>query len=267
MTSSAPFALHISHMSVAYRDTPVLRAASMEAPEGTVTGIVGPNGAGKSTLLKASLGLLPTLTGTASFWGKPLSEVRHRVGYMPQSASVDWDFPATVAQVVLMGTYGTLGWGRRPSKQARERADEALDRVGMAEFARRQIGELSGGQKQRVFLARVLAQDPDLLLMDEPFAGIDALSERAIMDVLTQLRSSGRTIVLVHHDLSTLTRVCDRVVLLNKETIAQGPVGEVLVSANLRAAYGGPEMDWALEGNEVAQTQADISEVVDEGAA
>ncbi|MDC4232772.1 metal ABC transporter ATP-binding protein [Actinomyces sp. B33] len=250
MTAAAPFALDAQSISVAYRDTPVLTGASVRIPENTVTGIVGPNGAGKSTLLKAVLGLIPTLTGSVSYWGEPLAQVRRRVGYMPQSASVDWDFPATVADVVLMGTYASLRWGRRPDRRARTAARTALEAVGMDDFASRQIGELSGGQKQRVFLARVLAQDPDLYVMDEPFAGIDAVSERAIMRVLRRLKDDGHTLVLVHHDLSTLRRVCDRVVLLNKETIAQGDVETVLTADALRATYGGPEMNWALDGGD-----------------
>lgn len=238
-------ALDVKALSVAYHDTPVLKNVSMRAPEGSATGIVGPNGAGKSTLLKAALGILPTLTGTTEFFGQPLNKVRHKVGYMPQSASVDWDFPATVNAVVLMGTYGTLRFGRRPDASARKRVARALERVGMEAYASRQIGELSGGQRQRVFLARMLAQDPQLMLMDEPFSGIDAASERSIMDVLLELRRDGRTIVLVHHDLSTLSRVCDRAVLLNVQTVAQGEIEDVMTPDNLRKAYGSPAMDWA----------------------
>lgn len=168
---------------------------------------------------------------------------------MPQSASVDWDFPATVADVVLMGTYGQLKWGRGPSAAQRQAALDALDRVGMSEFSQRQIGELSGGQKQRVFLARVLAQQPELLLMDEPFAGIDAASERSIMEVLHALKKQGCTLVMVHHDLSTLAKYCDHVALINVEVIAHGPISTTMTAVNMHRAYGGA-MDWFMQGQE-----------------
>lgn len=247
MTVNACAALQIDSLSVAYREKPVVKNATVTVPQGAAMGIVGPNGAGKSTLLKASLNLIPRLTGAAQFFGVSLDEARSRVGYMPQHASVDWDFPATVADVVLMGTYGTLRWGGRPSAAQRDAAAAALETVGMSEFAKRQIGQLSGGQKQRVFLARVLAQQPELLMMDEPFAGIDAASERSIMKVLADLRAQGCTLVLVHHDLSTLSRVCDYATLLNVKVVAQGPIDEVLTSDNLHRTYGGSMMDWALE--------------------
>lgn len=240
-------ALDINAISVAYREKPVVRNATLTVPQGAAMGIVGPNGAGKSTLLKAALGLLPTLTGQAQFFGEPLDKVRQRVGYMPQSASVDWDFPATVADVVLMGTYGNLAWGRRPNAASRKAARDALERVGMSEFSHRQIGELSGGQKQRVFLARVLAQQPELLLMDEPFAGIDAASERSIMDVLHGLKNQGVTLVMVHHDLSTLSKYCDHVALINVEVIAHGPLEATMTSENMHRTYGGA-MDWFTQG-------------------
>ncbi|WP_084403008.1 metal ABC transporter ATP-binding protein [Schaalia suimastitidis] len=259
MTTPAHSALNVDSLSVAYRDIPVLRNATIEIPQGTVTGIVGPNGAGKSTLLKAALGILPSLSGAVTFFGQPLEHVRRRVGYMPQSASVDWDFPATVHDVVLMGTYGSLRWGRRPNAKQKAQAQEALARVDMSAYANRQIGELSGGQKQRVFLARVLAQDPELFLMDEPFAGIDAASERSIMDVLVTLREQGRTVVLVHHDLSSLKRVCDRVVLLNHSVIAHGSIDDVMTAANLRAAYGTPAMEWAEVPSVIAERPSAIN--------
>lgn len=241
-------ALDIRSLSVAYRETPVVTNASLCVPQGTSIGIVGPNGAGKSTLLKAALGIIPKLTGETQFFGTTLDEARSRVGYMPQSASVDWDFPATVSDVVLMGTYGQLKWGHRPSAAHREAAARALDTVGMTEFSSRHIAELSGGQKQRVFLARVLAAEPELLLMDEPFAGIDAASERAIMDVLRGFRAQGSTIVMVHHDLSTLTTYCDHVALINKEIIATGPISTTLTPENLRRTYGGV-IDWLMAGS------------------
>ncbi len=224
-------------LSVAYRVEPVLRGIDLEVPEGVVMGIVGPNGAGKSTLIKAMLGLVRPLSGGAEFFGEPLDRVRRRVGYMPQSTSVDWDFPTTVLDVVTMGTYGGLGWIRRPGGRERERARLALEQTGIADLAKRQIGELSGGQRQRVFLARALAQDPDLYFMDEPFQGIDAKSQQAIVSVLHRLRGESKTVVIVHHDLATVREYCDYVTLLNRRIVASGPVEETYTRENIRAAY------------------------------
>lgn len=225
-------------LSVAYGHAPVLVNADVAVPRGVVMGIVGPNGAGKSTLLKAMLGLVKPLTGDARFFGRPLPEVRRRVAYVPQSASVDWDFPARVRDVVLMGTYGSLGWFRRPGAGERSRAVAAMSATGIADLADRQIGELSGGQRQRVFLARALAQEPDLYFMDEPFQGVDARSQQAIVDVLHELRRDGKTVVIVHHDLATVTDYCDYVTLLNRRIVASGPVGEAFTEAAVRATYG-----------------------------
>ncbi|MGD8216426.1 metal ABC transporter ATP-binding protein [Aestuariimicrobium sp. Y1814] len=224
-------------LSVAYRRDPVLRHVDFAAPTGAVMGVVGPNGAGKSTLLKAMLGLVTPLTGHAEFFGQPLGKVRHRVGYVPQATSVDWDFPTTVADVVLMGTYGRLGWLRRPGAEQRRRAAEALERTGLWDLVGRQIGELSGGQRQRVFLARALAQQADLYFMDEPFQGIDARSQQAIVDVLHQLRQEGCSVVIVHHDLATVKDYCDQVTLLNRRIVAAGPVEQVFTKANIRTTY------------------------------
>lgn len=224
-------------LSVAYRSEPVLRGIDFAVPTGVVMGIVGPNGAGKSTLIKAMLGLVPPLTGSAEFFGRPLAEVRRRVGYMPQSTSVDWDFPTTVHDVVTMGTYGGLGWFRRPGRAEHERALVALEQTGIADLAKRQIGELSGGQRQRVFLARTLVQDPELYFMDEPFQGIDAKSQQAIVSVLHRLREAQKTVVIVHHDLATVREYCDSVTLLNRTIIASGPVDEAYTRENIRAAY------------------------------
>lgn len=237
MTSTPDLACRTVNLSVAYRRDPVLRGVDFEAPLGVVMGVVGPNGAGKSTLIKAMLGLVTPLTGRAEFFGEPLARVRQRVGYMPQATTVDWDFPTTVADVVLMGTYGSLGWLRRPGRAQRERAADALAQTGMDELAGRQIGELSGGQRQRVFLARALAQQPDLYFMDEPFQGIDARSQQAIVEVLHSLREQGRTVVIVHHDLATVKDYCDQVTLLNGRIIATGPVDEVFTKDNIRTTY------------------------------
>ena len=232
-------ALELRNITVAYRTDPVLRALDLTVPAGVVLGVVGPNGAGKSTLLKAALGLVPTLLGEARFFGKPLAQVRRDVAYMPQAAAVDWDFPATAADVVLMGTYGELRWFARPGAKQRARAAAALEAVGLSHRADSPIGELSGGQRQRVFLARALAQDPQLLLMDEPFAGVDAASQEAIVTVLHQLRAEGKTVALVHHDLATVTQYCDHVLLLNGSVIAAGPVAEVFTAENISRTYGG----------------------------
>ncbi|SJM50098.1 metal ABC transporter ATP-binding protein [Gulosibacter sp. 10] len=230
-------ACRTENLGVAYRAEPVLRAVDFRVPQGVVMGIVGPNGAGKSTLIKAMLGLVKPLTGTVEFFGGPLSRARGRVGYMPQSTSVDWDFPTTVLDVVTMGTYGGLGWIRRPGRRERARALEALEQTGIADLAPRQIGELSGGQRQRVFLARTLVQAPDLYFMDEPFQGIDAKSQQAIVDVLHSLREAGRTVVIVHHDLATVRDYCDHVTLLNRGIVASGPVDEAFTREHIRAAY------------------------------
>lgn len=226
-----------SGLSVAYRAEPVLRNVDFSVSAGAVMGIVGPNGAGKSTLIKAMLGLVTPLTGTSEFFGQSLSRVRQRVGYMPQSTSVDWDFPTTVRDVVLMGTYGRLGWLRRPRPAEKNTAATAMAQTGITDLARRQIGELSGGQRQRVFLARALAQEPDLFFMDEPFQGIDAKSQQAIVSVLHRLRQDGKTVVIVHHDLATVQDFCTHVTLLNQAVISSGPVDEAFTSEHLRNAY------------------------------
>lgn len=237
MGSGPTLACSTEGLSVAYRESPVLRAVDFSVPEGVVMGVVGPNGAGKSTLIKTMLGLVKPLAGQARFFGEPLSRVRRRVGYMPQSTSVDWDFPTTVLDAVVMGTYGNLGWFRRPGRSQRHQAMEALEQTGMDDLARRQIGELSGGQRQRVFLARALVQAPELYFMDEPFQGIDAKSQQAIVHVLHSLREAGRTVVLVHHDLATVPQYCDQVTLLNRSVVASGPVEEVFTRENIRTTY------------------------------
>ncbi|WP_405082682.1 metal ABC transporter ATP-binding protein [Paenibacillus chitinolyticus] len=231
--------LLIEGMTVAYRKQPVLRQVTFAAPEGSLVGIVGPNGAGKSTLIKAALGLIPRVEGRVSIYGKPYREQRKRVGYVPQRESVDWDFPTNALDVVTMGTYGRLGWFRRPGGAQRKLALECLEKVGMADFASRQISQLSGGQQQRVFLARALAQNADLYFMDEPFVGVDAATERAIITLLEELKNQGKTVLVVHHDLSTVEEYFDTVMLLNVSLIAAGPVSEVFNRNNLQKTYGG----------------------------
>jgi manganese/zinc/iron transport system ATP- binding protein len=233
------YALHVEDLTVSYRDTPVLWDIDIDVPPGVMAAIVGPNGAGKSTLLKAALGLVAPAAGHVRMFGLPFAQARGRIAYVPQRASVDWDFPADVLDVVTMGTYGRLGWLRRPGRAERAAAIAALERVGMQDYARRQIGALSGGQQQRVFLARALVQGADLILLDEPMAGVDAPTERAVVAVLKGLRDEGRTIVVVHHDLSTVQRYFDWLVLLNRRVVAQGPVAEVYTRDALARTYGG----------------------------
>ena len=230
--------LSVRDLTVAYQEKPVLWDVDVTFPAAHLCAIVGPNGAGKSTLLKSSLGLLPVASGTVRFFGQPLAEVRRRVAYVPQRTSVDWDFPTDALDVVQMGAYGRLGWFRRPGRAERDTAMQALERVRMADFAGRQISQLSGGQQQRVFLARALAQSADVFLMDEPFAGVDATTERAILDVMQSLQQEGRTVIVVHHDLETVRDYFDHLTLLNVEVIASGLMPEVFHRENLQAAYG-----------------------------
>lgn len=232
-------ALAVEDLTVAYGSQPVLWDIHVSLNEGRLVAIVGPNGAGKSTLLKAALGVVRPLTGSIRVFGEPLERVRRRVGYVPQRESVDWDFPTSVLDVVCMGTYGRLGWFRRPGKGERERAMACLAQVGLEDLAGRQISELSGGQQQRVFLARALAQNASLYLMDEPFAAVDAATERAIVDVLRELKDRGRTVVAVHHDLQTVPEYFDDAVLLNMRLVAAGPVDDVFTPENLHRTYGG----------------------------
>ncbi|MBM9593047.1 metal ABC transporter ATP-binding protein [Roseitranquillus sediminis] len=232
-------ALVVRGLTVSYGEAPAVFSADLTVPEGSMTAIVGPNGAGKSTLLKAALGVTPRLSGQAHFFGEPLGQVRRRVAYVPQRASVDWDFPTRVLDVVLMGLWRDLGLLRPVRARHRQAALDALARVGMADLSDRQIGQLSGGQQQRVFLARSLAQGADLYLLDEPFAGVDAATERAIIDVLKALRDEGRTVVAVHHDLSTVADYFDRVALMNVRVITEGPVADAFTREALQEAYGG----------------------------
>jgi manganese/zinc/iron transport system ATP- binding protein len=229
----------VRDLTVAYRDKPVLWDIDLTLPEGHLIAIIGPNGAGKSTLIKSILGLLPIAAGSISFYGKPYKERRHLVGYVPQRGSVDWDFPTDALDVVMMGRYGKLGWLRRPGREDRRIALDCLDKVGMADFAGRQISQLSGGQQQRVFLARALAQDAQIYFMDEPFAGVDATTERAIVALLSELRKAGKTVVVVHHDLETAQDYFDWAVLLNVRLMAAGPMAEVFTLDNLQRTYGG----------------------------
>ncbi len=231
--------LSVYDLTVAYHRKPVIWDVTFDIPPGTLVGIVGPNGAGKSTLLKAVMDLTPRASGRIEVFGEPYRQNRHRVGYVPQRESVDWDFPVDALDVVTMGLYGKIGWCLPVRKKHRRAAHAALERVGIADLARRQISQLSGGQQQRTFLARALVQDADLYLMDEPFAAVDAATERAIVDILREMREAGKTAVVIHHDLQTVPSYFDYVVLLNMRVVAHGPVDEVFTNENLQKTYGG----------------------------
>ncbi|MGI8606027.1 MAG: metal ABC transporter ATP-binding protein [Gaiellaceae bacterium] len=251
-------AIEITDLTVAYRDKPVLWDVDLTVPEGVLMAIVGPNGAGKTTLVKAILGLVRPAAGQVLVQGGTYAERRRHVGYVPQRGSVDWDFPTSVLDVVMMGRYETLGWVRRPGRHERAAALEALAKVGMEALADRQISQLSGGQQQRVFLARALVQDTDIYLMDEPFQGVDATTERAVVEILRELRKAGKTLVVVHHDLQTVPEYFDWVTLLNVRRIASGPVDEAFTEENLRLAYGGRVafLDRGVNGERKAASEA-----------
>lgn len=234
-----PPPLEVHDLTVAYQRKPVLWGIDLVVPRGKLVGIVGPNGAGKSTFIKAALGLVPLSSGWVKFFGSSDRAAMKRVGYVPQRESVDWDFPVTVMDVVLMGRYGKLGLIKRPSARDREIARDCLDKVKMLPFANRQIANLSGGQQQRVFLARALAQESDLYFMDEPFAGVDAATEAAIIALLHELKEKGKTLMVVHHDLPTARNYFDMLLLLNMRVVAFGPTENVFTYELLQQTYGG----------------------------
>ncbi len=237
MTEAPPLEVH--DLTVAYHKKPVLYGIDVAIPAGKIVGIVGPNGAGKSTLIKAAMGIVPLSSGWIRFFGRTFKQACKRVGYVPQRESVDWDFPVNVMDVVLMGRYGRLGLLRRPTTADRDVARACLEKVKMLPYANRQIGNLSGGQQQRVFLARALAQESDIYLMDEPFAGVDAATESAIIEVLRELRDRGKTLLVVHHDLGTAPEYFDMLLLLNMRVVAFGPTAEVFQAEILQKTYGG----------------------------
>lgn len=228
----------VHHLSVNYDKTPVLFDISLAIPKEKLVGIIGPNGAGKSTLIKAALGLVQQVSGRIEFFGEPLCKVRRQVAYVPQRESVDWDFPITVRDLVLMGKFGELGLFRFPKKADFEACDYYLDKVGMLQFANRQISQLSGGQQQRVFIARALIQEANIYFMDEPFAGVDLATEKVIMDILRQLRTEGKTVFVVHHDLNNVESYFDSVIMLNMRLVACGPVSKVFNAETLFDTYG-----------------------------
>ena len=237
--SKEPAPLEIHDLTVSYHKKPVLWGIDLEVPKGKLIGIVGPNGAGKSTLIKAAMGLLPLNSGWVKVFGMPVKKNLRRVGYVPQRESVDWDFPVSVMDVVLMGRYGRLGMMRRPSREDHDKARECLEKVKMLPYANRQISNLSGGQQQRVFLARALAQESDLYFMDEPFAGVDAATEAAIIDLLHELKDLGKTLMVVHHDLPTAKNYFDMLLMLNMRVVAFDDTDKVFTHELLQKTYGG----------------------------
>ena len=245
--------LWINDMTVAYHRKPVLWNVDLTLPEGRLIAIIGPNGAGKSTLIKAVLGLVPLASGAVSIYGKPYDAQRRLVGYVPQRESVDWDFPVNALDVVAMGLYRSIGWFRPVTRRHRKKALAELEKVGMAPYAYRQISQLSGGQQQRVFLARALAQDAQVYFMDEPFAGVDVATERAIIALLKDLKSAGKTCIVVHHDLQTVPTYFDHVVLLNMRVVAEGPTQTVFTEENLKKTYGGKLTLLSQAFHEIAQ--------------
>lgn len=230
-------AVKVEDLTVAYQQRPVLWDIDLTLPSGVLMAIVGPNGAGKSTLIKAMLGLVRPVAGRITFWNKPYREQRKMISYVPQRGSVDWDFPTNVLDVVMMGRYGSLGWIRRPGSLDKDLSRQALEKVGMSSFAGRQISQLSGGQQQRVFLARALVQEAEVYLMDEPFQGVDAKTEKEIVKLLQELRANGKTVIVVHHDLQTVPEYFDWVTLLNTKMIGSGEVKEVFTPELIKLTY------------------------------
>jgi manganese/zinc/iron transport system ATP- binding protein len=231
-------ALEVNDLTVAYKFKPVLWDIDLDVPEGVMMAIIGPNGAGKSTFIKAILDIVKPLAGGVKIFGKPYRQVRSRVGYVPQKSTVDWEFPTTVSDVVMMGAYGKLGWIKRPGRNEKRLTGQALEKVGLTGFASRQISQLSGGQQQRVFLARAIVQQADLYFMDEPLQGVDATTEKAIISILKELKAQNKTVIAVHHDLQTVTEYFDHVVFLNVRKIADGETNEVFNDQNLEKTYG-----------------------------
>ena len=246
-------ALQIHDLTVAYKFKPVLWDIDLSVPTGVMMAIVGPNGAGKSTLIKSVLNIVKPVAGTVTFFGKPYRSIRSKITYVPQKSSVDWDFPTTVLDLVMMGTYGKLGWIKRPGKKERKLALQAIEKVGLTGFEQQQISQLSGGQQQRVFLARALVQQADLYFMDEPFQGIDATTEKAIIKILKELIEDNKTVIAVHHDLQTIVEYFDYMAFLNIRKIAEGKVEDVFTNENLEKTYGA-SFNLARHGQNIMQS-------------
>lgn len=247
--------LEVHDLTVSYSRKPVLWGVDFTLPTGSIAGIIGPNGAGKSTLLKSIMGLIPAASGYVRFFGQPLDAVRHQVSYVPQRESVDWDFPVSVLDVVLMGRYGKTGPMGRLTNEDRQIAETSLEKVGMLPFAKRQISQLSGGQQQRVFLARALAQQADLYVMDEPFAGVDAATEAAIFSLFQEMAATNKTVIVVHHDLPSAKTYFDWIIMLNMRLVASGPTSRVFTERVLQETYGG-KLNILSQLGEIIQDQS-----------
>ena len=234
MIDPTNIALSIKDLTIAYNEKPALWDIDLDIPKGALTAIIGPNGAGKTSLIKATLGIIKPIAGRIDIFGQPMKRQRSQIAYVPQRNSVDWDFPTNVLDVVMMGTYANLGWFQRPKKTEKDHAMNALKEVGMQDFADRQIGQLSGGQQQRVFIARALVQNASIYLMDEPLIGVDAITERAIIKLLKQLRDQMKTVIVVHHDLQTVSDYFDYAFLLNVRQIGFGKVNDIITAENLK---------------------------------
>jgi ABC-type Mn2+/Zn2+ transport system ATPase subunit len=232
-------AILVDNLRVSYNSTPALIGIDLRIEAGLAVGILGPNGAGKSTLFKAILGLVPVDRGRILIHGGPIEQRRSWVAYVPQKESIDWDYPITVEEVALMGRYPHLRLARRPNQSDRQKAQQALELVGIDTLAKRQIGQLSGGQQQRVFLARALTQEAPVLLLDEPFVGVDAATEEKVLDLIEKLKNEGRTVVVVSHDLGKASQNFDRLALINQRLVAYGPIDQVFIPSLLSKAYGG----------------------------
>lgn len=231
-------AIDIKHLNVSYYDHLVLNDINLNIPKGVMCAISGPNGAGKTTLVKSILNFIPHLTGNIKINGKDLKKEIDNISYVPQKESVNWQFPTTVSDVVLMGTYRELGWFKRPGKTQKDKANQAMKQLGILDLANKEIASLSGGQQQRVFLARMLCQDADIIFLDEPLVGIDKKSEQIIMNILNQLKEEGKTIIVVHHDLSTIEKYFDYLVLVNHKIVTSGYVKDIFTPDNINQAYG-----------------------------
>ena len=252
--------LRLEHVSVTYRSgVTAVEEASFAVPRGTITALVGVNGSGKSTLFKAIMGFVPLATGRVEVLGRPARAAlaANLVAYVPQAEEVDWTFPVLVEDVVMMGRYGHMGWLRRPRPRDRELVEAALARVGMGDFRGRQIGELSGGQKKRVFLARALAQEGQVILLDEPFTGVDVKTEDAIVRLLTELRAEGRVMLISTHNLGSVPEYCDHAVLINRRVLCSGPTAQVFTQANLERAFGGKLRHFVLGGADLHRDDED----------
>lgn len=252
--------LDVHDLSVSYDKKTALWGVDFQLPKGVLTGIIGPNGAGKSTLIKAIMGLIPLRSGEVKIFNEPIKNIRHRVSYVPQRESVDWDFPTTVEDVVLMGRYAKLGVFEKIKLADREAANDALQKTGLIDLKNRQISELSGGQQQRVFLARALAQDADIYFMDEPFAGVDMATEKSIIEILKSMKAKGKTVLVVHHDLASVSDYFDWLILINMRLLACGPTNEVFTKEKLDEMYGGRLNILSKAGEILAKTNLPLGE-------